>query len=300
MGWTSSSVVEGEDTASYTVTLSEAIPSVEEGGSDVVVTLSYSYTTASGDDITETADVTIAAGSASGTFTISTIDDALAEGAENFQVSITNGGIADSNFENVEVSSTSNSVTTTIDDGNANEGEPGPDDIVTLSLIGPSSVVEGEDTASYTVTLSEAIPSVEEGGSDVVVTLSYSYTTASGDDITETADVTIAAGSASGTFTISTIDDALAEGAENFQVSITNGGIADSNFENVEVSSTSNSVTTTIDDGNANEGEPGPDDIVTLSLIGPSSVVEGEDTASYTVTLSEAIPSVEEVARMWL
>ncbi|WP_375146335.1 hypothetical protein, partial [Vibrio parahaemolyticus] len=70
------------------------------------------------------------------------------------------------------------------------------------------NVVEGDTTTEYTVTLSDPAPV----GS--IVTLAYSYTTASGDDITETTQAVIGADGVTATFTIDTVDDVYAEGDE--------------------------------------------------------------------------------------
>nr|WP_242507186.1 VWA domain-containing protein [Vibrio vulnificus] len=53
-----------------------------------MITLSYSYTTASGDDIVETAQAVVGADGKTATFTIATVDDKLAEGSEAFTVSV--------------------------------------------------------------------------------------------------------------------------------------------------------------------------------------------------------------------
>ncbi|WP_315983056.1 hypothetical protein [Aliamphritea spongicola] len=121
-------------------------------------------------------------------------------------------------------------------------------------------MVEGETTTDYTVSLSEAVPA----GKSVTVALTYSYTTASGTDITEVADVTITGPASSATFNIATIDDALAEGAEDFTVSL--GTITDTNdaFEAI-VAGTNNSVETTITDQTGSDSPPGTEDTVIVS-----------------------------------
>ncbi|MQE56602.1 hypothetical protein, partial [Vibrio parahaemolyticus] len=72
---------------------------------------------------------------------------------------------------------------TTISD----ETDPGPEDTVTVTMTGPANVVEGDTTTDYTVTLSDPAPV----GS--IVTLSYSYTTASSADISVTTQALIRA-----------------------------------------------------------------------------------------------------------
>ncbi|MFW1417078.1 calcium-binding protein [Vibrio parahaemolyticus] len=263
-------VVEGDTTTDYTVTLSDPAPV----GS--VVTLAYSYTTASGDDITETTQAVIGADGVTATFTIDTVDDVYAEGDEVFRVSVS--GIVDSDSNPIfEALNLDNAfVDTTISD----ETDPGPEDTVTVTMTGPANVVEGDTTTDYTVTLSDPAPV----GS--VVTLAYSYTTASGDDITETTQAVIGADGVTATFTIDTVDDVYAEGDEVFRVSVSGIVDSDSNpiFEALDVSNAF--VDTTISD----ETDPGPEDTVTVTMTGPANVVEGDTTTDYTVTLSDPAP----------
>ncbi|EIT7140633.1 calcium-binding protein [Vibrio parahaemolyticus] len=263
-------VVEGDTTTEYTVTLSDPAPV----GS--IVTLAYSYTTASGDDITETTQAIIGADGVTATFTIDTVDDVYAEGDEVFRVSVS--GIVDSDSNPVfEALNLDNAfVDTTISD----ETDPGPEDTVTVTMTGPASVVEGDTTTEYTVTLSDPAPV----GS--IVTLAYSYTTASGDDITETTQAIIGADGITATFTIDTVDDVYAEGDEVFRVSVSGIVDSDSNpiFEALDVSNAF--VDTTISD----ETDPGPEDTVTVTMTGPANVVEGDTTTEYTVTLSDPAP----------
>ncbi|HCH2234794.1 TPA: hypothetical protein NKS39_003618 [Vibrio parahaemolyticus] len=197
-------VVEGDTTTEYTVTLSDPAPV----GS--IVTLAYSYTTASGDDITETTQAIIGADGVTATFTIDTVDDVYAEGDEVFRVSVS--GIVDSDSNPIfEALNLDNAfVDTTISD----ETDPGPEDTVTVTMTGPANVVEGDTTTEYTVTLSDPAPV----GS--IVTLAYSYTTASGDDITETTQAIIGADGVTATFTIDTVDDSDDEPDEVYRVSV--------------------------------------------------------------------------------
>ncbi|EGR0708672.1 calcium-binding protein, partial [Vibrio parahaemolyticus] len=256
-------VVEGDITTEYTVTLSDPAPV----GS--IVTLAYSYTTASGDDITETTQAIIGVDGVTATFTIDTVDDVYAEGDEVFRVSVSGIVDGDSNpiFEALNLDNAF--VDTTISD----ETDPGPEDTVTVTMTGPASVVEGDTTTEYTVTLSDPAPV----GS--IVTLAYSYTTASGDDITETTQAIIGVDGVTATFTIDTVDDVYAEGDEVFRVSVS--GIVDGDSNPIfEVLNLDNAfVDTTISD----ETDPGPEDTVTVTMTGPASVVEGDTTTEYTV-----------------
>jgi hypothetical protein len=250
-------VVEGETTTNYTVEISQAPVD------DVTVTFSYTTTDADGNDYVQVADVVIAAGTTSTTFSIDTIDDNIAEGDEDYTVSIdtiSNGGL-----EDVRASETENSVTTTITE----ESVPtDPDaDTAYISLFGPGTVIEGETTTDYTVSISQAPVD------DVTVTFNYTTTDADGNDYVAVGSVTILAGETDATFTIDTVNDNIAEGDEDFTVSIdtiTAGGL-----EDVRVSN-NDSVTTTIEDN----------DTVEISINDAPTVDESAGTMTFTVTLS--------------
>ena len=183
------------------------------------------------------ANVTILAGSSTATFSLPTIDDRLAEGSEN--IIITLGAITGTGgYEAIAVNGAANSVTTAITD----EAVPGPEDTALISIAGPGSVIEGQTTTAYTVSINGAAPT-----SNVTVALNYSGTAANGVDFTGVANVTILAGSSNTTFTLPTIDDVLVEGAEN--ITITLGAITGTGgFEAIAVNSAANSVTTSITD----------------------------------------------------
>ncbi|MCQ4504444.1 hypothetical protein NON27_30235, partial [Vibrio parahaemolyticus] len=66
----------------YTVTLGDPAPVCS------IVTLAYSYTTASGDDITENTQAIIGVDGVTATFTIDKVDDVYAEVDEEFRFSV--------------------------------------------------------------------------------------------------------------------------------------------------------------------------------------------------------------------
>ncbi|MCX7129193.1 immunoglobulin-like domain-containing protein, partial [Aeromonas sp.] len=189
-----------------TVTLSSATngQTVTEGGS-IVYTASVSNPV-TGSPLTVTLSngvvITIPVGNSSANSDPVPVrgDDIYQQGEESLSVTVdkTSGG----NYENVV--STGTITNTVVDDS----------DVTTVTLRGPGSVVEGETTATYTVTLSDAAPT----GS--IVTLSYTYTTASGADITETTQAVIGADGKTATFSISTLADFIYEGNESFDVSV--------------------------------------------------------------------------------
>ncbi|MGH1410262.1 MAG: retention module-containing protein, partial [Aeromonas sp.] len=209
------------------------------------------------------ASITIKAGELNGSVTVDApVDDVYQDGS-SLTVSIT--GSSGGNYEQLD---TSSKVTTEVVD---------TVDTTIVTLSGPASVVEGEQTAAYTVTLSDAAPA----GS--IVTLSYSYTTASGEDITETVEATVAADGKSATFTIATVDDKFAEGDEKFSVSVSGVKGADGKavFEKLDLSKATVETTITDSASPINPEVPGVEDTTTVTLSGPASVVEGEQTAAY-------------------
>ncbi|PRM99764.1 choice-of-anchor K domain-containing protein [Aliarcobacter cryaerophilus] len=231
-----SDVVEGDVTTPYTVSISQAPVT------DLTVTFTYTGVAVDGTDFTGVASVVIPAGQTSTTFTIATLDDNLAEGAEKFTVAINPSSLgAVGGLEDVRVSTVNNSVETTITD----ETVPAtPDDQTAIvSITGPSDVVEGDVTTPYTVSISQAPVT------DLTVTFTYTGVAVDGTDFTGVASVVIPAGQTSTTFTIATLDDNLAEGAEKFTVAINPSSLgAVGGLEDVRVSTVNNSVETTITD----------------------------------------------------
>ncbi|MBV4503237.1 type I secretion C-terminal target domain-containing protein [Pseudomonas sp. BW13M1] len=235
----------GNATVQITDTISEVVATlsadkttVSEGGQ---VTYTVTLTNAQGLSVTghngltftltDGTKVSIPAGSASGTFTITAKDDPYVGGQPNIVNKIESVAGGD-NFEKLTLGS--NTVTTSVTDEPSGQG-----DLTTVGISGDTSVTEG-DTAHYNLTLSN--PSKSE----VTITLTYSGTATDGQDFTGVVTVKIPAGSSGTTFDIKTIDDKLVEGSENFTVKIT--GATGGGFENLQVDAGKSSVTTTIID----------------------------------------------------
>ncbi|RYD13959.1 MAG: type I secretion protein, partial [Lysobacteraceae bacterium] len=245
------------DTIDTTTLSLSASTSVAEGG-NIVYTASVSnpagtamLVTLSGGTV-----ITIAAGASSGSATVAAPTDDVYVDAGSVTKSVT--GTSGGNFEAVAngVVSATTTVTDTIN-------------TTTVSLTGSASVNEG-GTASYTVSLSHPAQTTA-----VTVNITYSGTATDGSDFTGVATVTIAAGSSSASFDISTIDDLLAEGAETLIVTVASatGG----NFESLVVGSPG-SVTTGIVDN----------DISTVSLSATPTLSEAGGSIVYTATLTQA------------
>ena len=259
----------GEDDAETTVTVTATL----NGGtlpSDTVVTIgTFTGGATEGTDYTATAlaSVTIRANSStgSGSLKITPIDDSVVEGDETITIpgSTTVSGL----------SVTSATVTLTDDDKTTTE-VPDDKDSAVLSITGPgSNVAEGGD-AEFTVTLSQSVAAeVQVGWSAPLGTDS-----AEGSDLSATSGtVTFAAGSAAGatqTITITATDDALSETAEGFTVTL--GTITSTLSSQLSLKSGASSATATIS----------ASDPITINILGPTTVDEGDATSNYTVSLS--------------
>ncbi|WP_095122338.1 immunoglobulin-like domain-containing protein [Pseudomonas sp. Irchel s3f10] len=251
----STTVTDTVDTTNLTLS---ATGTVAEGGQ---ITYTATLTNAAGSPVTVTLSngsvITIDAGKTTGTVTVPAPADDVYKDAGTVQATIT--GTSGGGFENLVTSNTPavTNVTDTID-------------TTTVSITGSSSVTEGQ-TASYTVSLNHPAQT------EVTLKIVYSGTAADGSDFTGVYTVKIPAGASSAQFNVATIDDKITEGTENFVVKIDSatGG----NFENLAVSSTNGSVSTSIID---NDAPP------VLDLDANNS--SGATGADYKVTFTENTP----------
>ncbi|PIF50479.1 surface adhesion protein [Pseudomonas sp. 29] len=251
----STTVTDTVDTTNLTLS---ATGTVAEGGQ---ITYTATLTNAAGSPVTVTLSngsvITIDAGKTTGTVTVPAPADDVYKDAGTVQATIT--GTSGGSFENLVTSNTPavTNVTDTVD-------------TTTVSITGSSSVTEGQ-TASYTVNLNHPAQT------EVTLKIVYSGTAADGSDFTGVYTVKIPAGASSAQFNVATIDDKITEGTENFVVKIDSatGG----NFENLAVSSTNGSVSTSIID---NDAPP------VLDLDANNS--SGATGADYKVTFTENTP----------
>ena len=220
---------------------------------DTTVSIQHTHGAADAADYSFTgASVTIPAGQrrGSGTVRVTPRSDDIVEGPESFTVAALVDG--------------------------AEKGAAGisilDDDQATLSISGPSEGVTEGSVAEFTVTLSHAV--------GAAVTAAWSVGSGSataGSDVTPTSGtVTFAAGSGAGatqSISIAVTDDSICEDAEDFSVSL--GAITGDLASLVSLKSDGASATATIP----------LNDLITISVSGPSSVTEGE-TPTYTISLS--------------
>ncbi|WP_317845777.1 immunoglobulin-like domain-containing protein, partial [Candidatus Enterovibrio altilux] len=250
-------IMEGQS-AFYTITLSRAM------NIDTTISLIVVHKTSEEEDVIPvTREVVIPAGQTSVIFSIKVLDDIFDERNDNdiFIVSITDtlGG----EFEQQPVAR--NVIETVINDSIFT----GPK----LTLVGDTNIDEG-NAANYTLALSEAPIS------DLTVDVVVGHKTSEAGDVTSVMrQEVITANTMSTYFTVATFDDSILEinDEDVFEVSVssTSGGGFEVLPDNPAV------VETTINEDTMATDKP------TLTLIGDSEVIEGED-ANYTLAISEA------------
>ncbi|MEL4441364.1 immunoglobulin-like domain-containing protein, partial [Shewanella algae] len=251
------SVAEGGE-ITYTVTLVDANgnPVTLPSGASVTLALDWSGTASAADVDNLPPSVTIT-GDSQQSFTVNTINDGVYENSENLSVVISGVTDVDNSLEQLEIGSNNSADTTILD---------AQDAPVVGIVADQSSVTEGE-TAAFTVSIDQV------ADEDVVVNFTYSGVAEDGSDFTGVASVTIPAGSTSVPLDISTINDGIYEGAEDFTVTIDSVSGADAT-----ISPTESSADTTILDAQ--------DAPVVGIVADQSSVTEGE-TAAFTVSIDQ-------------
>ncbi|MEZ9623674.1 tandem-95 repeat protein [Vibrio sp. 10N.261.55.F6] len=202
----------------------------------------------------ELADLIIASGSGSLEVFIKVLDDKLLEGEETVTLK------ASSTSEFVENDKQDSDTAKIVDETDTNDK-----DTVTVGLTGPDSVIEGDKTSPFTITLSEQVPE------DSVVTLQYSYTNASNEDIVEVITVNVDANTNTATFEIQTEQDNEYEVGQEFNVSVVSVTQDGTDvFEKLDTSSADKNVA--IDDSHDNP--PKAEDFsISLNADGSSQVI---------------------------
>jgi hypothetical protein len=245
--------------------------------SDIDVTLTWTGAAANaGDAAPLPTTVTVAGGDSAASVTVSAVDDYIKESSENLIATIVEP-LESSSFENLaigDVNGDNTSATTAITDESVSD----PDDTVTLSIVGPASVVEGDATSNYTVALTDPAGDPVAAQEDVVVTITYTGTATDGSDYTSQQEVTILQGATNATFSLQTLADTETDPDETIVLTIST--TSDGGFEALEVDENNDDVTTVIE-------EPPEPPVYSVALSGADTVVEGE-SAAYTVTVEDA------------
>jgi hypothetical protein len=249
-----SSVTEGDSALTLTASLSVATTS------DVSVILDTSGTATEGSDYSAISDITISAGSTTGTASFTVTDDSVYEGSEAATVSIgsVSGGSA-------SLASSGTSASITLAD---NETAP------TVNLSSSySSVLEDGSAITVTATLSNV------AGEAVTVPLVTSGTATEGTDYAAISDITISAGATTGTATITPTDDSVSEGAETLIVSLGTLSGADAT-----AGSTSSLTLSLVDD-----------DVPNITLTSSASSIAENSGSSLTLTATASMTAREDI-----
>jgi hypothetical protein len=239
---------------------------------------------APGDYTSATGTVTFAPGDTSETVTVSTIDDALVEGTETFDVNLSNATGNSAILDGMGVG-------TILDNDVA---EPPRQ----ISISDASATEGGAETFTVSLDAASANPiTVDFATADGTAVAPGDYTSATG-------TVTFAPGDTSETVTVSTIDDALVEGTETFDVNLSNatgnsaildgmgvGTILDNDVAN-QAPTANAGADQTVDEGASvtldGSGSTDPDgDALTFAWTqtsGPAVTLTGADTANPTFT----------------
>ncbi|MGR5516356.1 Calx-beta domain-containing protein [Vibrio harveyi] len=225
--------------------------------------------------------VTVPAGLTEFDVRIDSIDDEVYEGPENFTVDVTGLG---------PIQGTDTGTATIVDDGTGPEPVP-DDDRPTVSISDAGTINEG-DTANFVVSLTNASEAPVEvqldlnlGDTEAGDLGTLEYNTGSGwVAVPVDGVVTVPAGLTEFDVRITSIDDEVYEGPENFTVDVTGLG---------PVQGTDTGTATIVDDGTGPEPDP-DDDRPTVSISDAGTINEG-DTANFVVSLTNASEAPVEV-----
>ncbi|WP_050569163.1 Calx-beta domain-containing protein [Vibrio campbellii] len=218
-------------------------------------------------------EVSVPANDTSYSVTINTTDDGIFEGAETFELS---GSTPNQN-------GTQSGTVTIVDDGTGPGSDP-DDDRPTVLISDVGTINEG-DTANFVVSLTNASEDdvqielgLNLGDTEAGDLGTLEYNTGSGWlAVPNNGVVTVPAGLTEFDVRISSIDDEVFEGPENFTVDVTGLGAVQG----------ADAGTATIVDDNTGLGPDPDDDRPTVSISDAGSINEG-DTANFVVSLTNA------------
>ncbi|OIQ26244.1 MAG: hypothetical protein BM561_00315 [Vibrio sp. MedPE-SWchi] len=297
------SVQEGES-LTYTVTLVDSKGNVIDDlprGTDIEVALDWSGKASRGDDTSDLPESISIGRSGTAEFTVDATDDFLAEGSEKLNVRITEVTDEGGSFEAVAVSTSRSTAESKIVD----EDIP---DVVTVGLTGPSEVKEGEQTNEFTVSLGEKAPA----GS--IVTLSYTYVTAQGEDIQEQRTAVVNSDGLTANFAIDTNDDDEHDPDETFVVSVEAIQFEGKDvFEEINVSKASQEVTINDSTDNPPKSEDFTQQVLssgksyvvfdtgtgTIAGVGTDHISDKEDDLNDNANLQVVITELPEHGTLW-
>ncbi len=258
----------------FTVTMSAAAET------DVTVNYSLGGTATAGDDYTAASgSVTIAAGETSATISLPVLDDAIQEGSETVTVTLDGTDNASVSVDGANATATGSiadddTVTVSVADASVTEGDGGATTTaefeVSLNLASTSDITMNYALANGTTEAGDFDPASITGSDGITVD-------------TNAGTITIAAGTTSGTISVTVNGDDVDEGdSETFDLQLTGlAGAQDISFDDAD-GGTDMTATGTIED----------DDDAVVTITGPADpVAEDAGSADFTVSLSHATES---------
>ncbi len=246
----------------------------EKGGSSIATisrtgpataSLVINLTSSDTSEATVPATVTIPAGSANATFTISAVDDALLDGTQTATITASAKGATGTS-----------SIISIIDD-----------EVPTIAL-SLSSGSMSEKNGSVTATLTR----VGSLSNSLVVSLS----TNDGSEASVPISVTIPAGSASATFTVTSVDDSVVDGDQTVTITASAIGFSNAKADVVVTDDDTATASLTLTIATPTISENGGTSIGTVSRSGPTTStltvnLTSSDTTEATVPASVTIPA---------
>ena len=203
-----SAVIEVTDYETLAVTISPATIGengetatghVTRSNTNIVSALTVTLSSSDTSEAIVPAVVTIPAGKATGTFTVTAVDDALFDGTQTVTITATSTGYV------------------------GGSGTVDVTDVETLAVtISPAAISESGGTATGTVTRSNT-----DDGTALTVTLTSNDTS----EATVPTTITVPAGQASATFIVTAVDDSLGDGTQHVVVTASAAGFPSASAE---------------------------------------------------------------------
>ena len=241
------------ENSSDVITITATIEVAED--EDMIIVFSPSGSATEGSDYEEIPNITITAGSLTGSSSFSLTDDSVYEGDESISFSV---DTAASTGDFIIFSAPTFTIT---------ENESAP--TVTLATSGTSIAENAGSSLTLTATISQV------ADEDITVNLGAAGTSTNGTDYGSLTSITVSAGATTGTVSFTPTDDTIYEGNETAIISISTISGADA------TESGSQSVTITIVE---NDSTP----VVTLSTSATSIAENAGSSLTLTATLSNA------------
>ena len=185
------------DAASISEQSGSAIGTVSRSNTNLDQPISVQLSSSDTSEATVPASVTIPAGQAAATFTVTAVDDLLLDGTQSVTVLATSSGYFDGNRS--------------------------------LDVVDHETLTVTIDTASISEQAGSAIGTVSRSNTNLGQTITVQLSSSDTGEATVPASVTIPAGQASATFTISAVDDILLDGTQSVTVRATSSGYFEGN-----------------------------------------------------------------------